>query len=99
MKSKEREKKSRQLSDGSDSTRESIVVASLRLALLKDVPKSQSLVSGTRYNRLTIRRQGQVEDTKRVSWERCNLMHRRVFPHKYLVLRVTVGRHQLVSRL
>jgi len=65
----------------------------------EDVPKPQRLIPGTRHNRLSVRRHGQIQHSQRVASQSGQLGERRVPPDDNLVLAVPVRAHELVHVL
>lgn len=88
-------------SNGGDSSDaiEIVVVSSLDFTLLEHVPESKRLIACARDNRLAVGRERQVQHSVGVALEDRDLLHRRILPHKDLVLRVSVRRHKLVRCL
>lgn len=61
-----------------------------------DLPETESLVTGTSHNGLTVRAHGEIQNTERVAGQGNNLLHARVLPDYDLVLTVAVGADDLV---
>ena len=67
--------------------------------LLKGIPESKGLVTGTGDNDLAVRAHSQIEHTIRVSSQADNLLHARILPHDNLVLAEAMRAHKLVAVL
>lgn len=60
------------------------------------MPKTQSLITSPSHHRTPVRTHRQIKDTVRVSFQRNHSPHTPTVPNCHLVLRISMGTHQLL---
>ena len=81
------------------STQEAGAFGAVLIPRGEDIPKAQGLIACSGHYGGAIRGHGQIEHSIGVTSEGGHLFHLRVLPNIYLVVRVTMRRHDLVQTL